>query len=309
MNQVSLQPYEVTEPLSQITAWLRSHMDVSNSTLLDYSGRLSPFADYLSVNGINDNSLLEYKRALSADRSIKISTKNKKLTIARLFLRELYRHGVIPRDITVGVKGFEQNSKHKRNGLNDDDILLIRKWISQNQQTTPKSLRLTCLLLLLTYHGLRQIEVCRLEYGDIDFTSSKLLVQGKGRDDKTPIHLNPEVTEALRAYCTAYSVSSGQLFFSISNSSYGHPLTTRGLRITVTRLFKKLGINKGLHGLRHFYVTKLVEEYPGDLFTVMAFTRHRSLEQLQVYNDAILCAKEYPRHDRIFSQMLIQCQK
>lgn len=303
MNQATSLAYEIVEPLSQITAWLHEHMDVSDSTLFDYSSRIGAFANYLADNGVNDNSLLEYKRTLSADRTIKTSTKNKKLTVARLFLKELYRRGIIPRDITVGVRGFEQSSKHKQNGLSNDDIMLIKNWINSNQEQIPKTMRLVSLLLLLTYHGLRQIEVCRLAYEDIDFTSSKLLILGKGRDDKEPIHLNPDALEALRAYCEAYRIQSGQLFYSISNGSYGKPLTTRGLRLTITKLFRSLGINKNVHGLRHFYVTKLVEEYPGDLFTVMGFTRHRSLEQLQIYNDSMITAKEYPRHDRIFSEM------
>lgn len=306
MNQVALQPYEVIEPLTRVINWLYTHMDVSGSTLADYSSRLGPFAEYLTANGIHDNSLLEYKRMLSNDHTITISTKNKKLTVARLFLRELYRRGVIPVDITVGVKGFQQSSKHKRSGLNDDDIALLREWVSLNQYRTPSTIRLTCILLLLTYHGLRQIEICRLKYEDIDFINGMIFVQGKGRDDKEPIHLNPDVANALKLYCTTYQISSGCAFFSISNNrSKGLPLTTRGLRAVVTHLFNKLGIDRTVHGLRHFYVTKLVEEFPGDLFMIMNFTRHRSVEQLLVYNDAIMQANDYPKHDMVFNKVLV----
>lgn len=306
MSEIILQPHETIEPLTQVINWLYTHMDVSSSTLIDYSSRLGPFAEYLVLNGINEDSLLEYKRILAYDHTITISTKNKKLTVARLFLRELYRRGIIPRDITVGVKGFRQSTKHKRSGLDDDDIALLREWVSLNQYRTPATIRLTCILLLLTYHGLRQIEICRLQYEDIDYANSRIFVQGKGRDDKEPVHLNPDVAEALKLYCTTYQVSSGYVFFSVSNNhSKGLPLTTRGLRTVVTHLFNKLGIDRTVHGLRHYYVTKLVQEFPGDLFMIMNFTRHRSIEQLQVYNDAIIQANDYPRHDMVFNKVLV----
>jgi len=306
MNPVALKPYEVIEPATYTLNWLLTHMDVSVSTIADYSSRLNPFIMYLLENGVNDDTLLIYKRMLAADTTIKVSTKNKKLTVARIFLRELYRRGFIPRDITLGVKGFHQSNKHKQSGLDEDDMQLLREWVSLNQYRTPATIRLTCILLLLTYHGLRQIELCRLQYEDIDFVGGRIFIHGKGRDDKEPIHLNPDVAQALRRYCNTFGVSSGYVFFSISNNhSNGTPLTTRGLRAAVTHLFNKLGIDRNVHGLRHYYVTKLIQDFPGELFMVRSFTRHRSLEQLAVYNDAVMQAKDFPKHDMVFHKVLV----
>lgn len=306
MNQSLLAPSEVAEPLTHTFNWLLMHMDVSTDTIADYSRRMTPFLNFLLANGINEDTFITYKHQLANDTTIKASTKNKKLTLARILLRELYRRGKIPRDITLGVKGFEQSKKHKQSGLTDDDMALLREWVSLNQYRSPKHIRLTCLLLLLTYHGLRQIEVCRLQYEDIDFAGERIFIHGKSRDDKEPVHLNPTVAESLKRYCEAYNVRSGQVFFSISNNSTrGNPLTTRGLRATITKLFAQLGIDKNVHGLRHFYVTKLVQEFPGDLFLVMSYTRHRSLDQLQIYNDSVVQARSFPKHDHVFERVLV----
>ncbi|MEO5948804.1 MAG: tyrosine-type recombinase/integrase [Candidatus Saccharimonas sp.] len=306
MNPVLLSKYDVIEPLTNTFNWLLMHMDVSAATIADYSGRLNTFLQFLLANGIDGDTLIRYKKILAADTSLKASTKNKKLTVARIFLRELYRRGYIPRDITLGIKGFQQSNKHKVSGLDDDDMQLLREWVSLNQYRTPVTIRLTAMLLLLTYQGLRQIELTRLEFEDIDFVGNRIFIHGKGRDDKEPIHLSPDVAQALRRYCDTYQISSGYVFFSISNNrSKGSPLTTRGLRATVTKLFNKLGIDRNVHGLRHYYVTKLIREFPGELFMVRNFTRHRSLEQLAIYNDAILQAKDYPKHDLVFSKVLL----
>ena len=306
MNPIAPQPYAIIEPMINALNWNITHMDVSAETIGDYTGRLKPFIDYLLANGINEDTFLLYKRSLATDSTIKASTKNKKLTVARIFLRQLYQRGHLPRDITVGIKGFEQSKKHKRNGLDDDDMALLREWVSLNQYRSPKHLRLICLLLLLTYHGLRQIEVCRLKYEDIDFAGGRIFIHGKGRDDKEPVHLNPDVADVLRRYCSEYGIGSGHVFFSVSNnSSKGQPLTTRGLRASITKLFNQLGIDKNPHGLRHYYVTKLIEEFPGDLFMVMSFTRHRSLDQLQIYNDSVMQTRNFPKHDHVFSRVLV----
>lgn len=306
MNQLASRSEDPTISIAAAYEWMLRHMGVSEGTITGYSGRLKPFIEYVAIYGLTEDSLLSYKRLLASDKSLSISTKNEKLTVARLLLRELHRRRHLARDITLGVKGFQQTKKHKLSGLDDGDVALLRGWVSTNCDRSPKNLRLTCMLLLLAYHGLCQIELCPLEYEDIDFASSTVLIQGKGRDDKEVAHLNSEATTMLRQYCRVYHIANSRLFFSISNnSSNGRPLTTRGLRASITRLFNQLGINKNVHGLRHWYVSRLVQEFPGDLFLVMSFSRHRTLDQLQVYNDSITHAKAYPQHDKAFQRTLL----
>ena len=279
-------------------------LDVSPETRRDYESRIAEFYYLTQFHGLHEDSLLEYKRLLETDKSTSVSTKNKRLTVARLFLRELYRMGIISRDITAGVKNFKQSGLHKTTGLNDEDIKKIRLWFHDGQPLTRQRIRLYSLVMLLAYHGLRQIEVCRLRFEDIDFVAGTAMVQGKGQHDKQRVHLHKAVVNILQMYCAEYGISSGSLFFSVSNSSYGEPLTTRGLRRIVMALFDRLGIDNSVHGFRHYYTTALVKAYRGDLFRVMQFTRHKSLSMLEVYNDEVLHEEQYPFHDRIFAGVL-----
>jgi integrase len=48
-----------------------------------------------------------------------------------------------------------------------------------------------------------------------------------------------------------------------------------------------------VHGFRHYFTTKLIEELD-DLLIVQEFTRHRSLEMLQIYNDRLRKTDELP---------------
>src|SRR5258707_4078687 len=70
-----------------------NNLDVSLETKIDYQMRSTEFYLFLNSTGLHLNSLLRYKELLDSDKRLSASTKNKKLTVARLFLRELYRSG------------------------------------------------------------------------------------------------------------------------------------------------------------------------------------------------------------------------
>ncbi|MFA6293874.1 MAG: tyrosine-type recombinase/integrase, partial [Victivallales bacterium] len=55
----------------------------------------------------------------------------------------------------------------------------------------------------------------------------------------------------------------------------------------VTDSLKKLEIQNSTHGFRHYFTTRLIELFKADLLTVQKYTRHHSVETLQVYNDNI----------------------
>ncbi len=72
----------------------------------------------------------------------------------------------------------------------------------------------------------------------------------------------------------------------------------------VKDLFDSLSINKTVHGCRHYYTTKLIQEYKSDLTTVAKYTRHRSLEMLNVYNDSIVTKNDLPKYYATFQTEL-----
>ena len=274
-------------------------LDVSEATRQDYKYRISAFLDFVKDSGYSQNCFLEFKRHLASRVDIGISTKNKYLATARVFLKELNRNGVLPVDITQNVKTFQQSKKHKKDGLNDDEVSKLTEKIRQ-LPCTPNNTRLKAILALLAFQGLRQIEISRLDIQDVDFVARKAYVLGKGRDDKEAIDLHPETIKALREYLDTNGIADGALFQSRSNNARNHRLTTRAIRMIVTGLLKELGINRSTHGFRHYFTTKLIKAYKGDLLEVAQYTRHKSLEMLQVYNDRIKKESDLPRYYETF---------
>ncbi|HRN90064.1 MAG TPA: site-specific integrase [Candidatus Saccharibacteria bacterium] len=275
-----------------------SGLDVSEATRKDYEYRIEPFLAHLRSEPFTTNTFLNYKRKLSENVAYSVSTKNKYLASARIFLKELHRRGVIPIDTTLNIKSFSQNKKHKVSGLDDSDIEKLTNYL-KSAEPTPQNLRLKAMVALLLYQGLRQIEIVRLNVEDIELASKRAYVIGKGRNDKEPINLHPETAKAIHSYLRMYKKTHGALFTPITRQPTDR-LTTRGLRKIIQRAMVCADIDKTVHGFRHYYTTRLIRSYRGDLLRVACYTRHRSIEMLQVYNDSILEQDDLPKYYAVF---------
>lgn len=276
-------------------------LDVQDSTRKDYQYRIGLFADFVAKEGFHQNTFLQFKRYLASRNDYSVSTKNKYLITAKVFLRELHRTVRTP-NITENVRTFSQNKRHKVDGLNNEEMQVLTLALQRLSQTG-LNLRLKAIISLLALQGLREVEVTRLDVKDLDLVNKTANVLGKGEDDKQLVHLHPETTKVLQEHLKQNKISSGPVFTSQSNNSRNHRLTTRALRRLVTDFLLSLGIVKTPHGFRHFFTTTLINSYKGDLLTVAQYTRHKTLEMLQVYNDGIKRQADLPRYYRTFANL------
>lgn len=298
---ISKQELDIDNAMQQAELLFRT-MDIADNTREDYLRRLPVFLEYIKSNGLNINTYLDFKRYLGNLPYYSISTKNKYLTTARIFLKELNRVGKLPQDITQNIKCFRQNQKHKKDGITQEEMDRIMGVVA-GMGINKESIRLKAILSLLALQGLRQVEVIRLDVKDIDLVGKTAQVLGKGRDDKEVINLHPQTVKAIKEYMGYCKIKDGALFVSNSGNSKNTRLTTRSIRNIVKELLDSLGIDKTTHGFRHYFTTTLIKTYKGDLTQVSRYTRHKSLEMLQVYNDRIITQRDLPRYYNAFSEV------
>ena len=284
-------------------------LPVNDTTRADYKARIGLYIDFINEHGLNRNTLLEYRRYLDNRTDYGISTKNKYFTSAKRYSGVLHTAGLLPVDITKDIsgkdlKGFKQDKKHKKDGLTKAEVERLTTHLLA-LEPTPNNKRLKAMLALFIYQGLRQIELIRLDVTDLDIKNAKALIKGKGRDDKEPIALHPYTITALNDYLQATNKKSGALFTSNSNNSLNARLTTRAIRKLIKQVLDQLDIHNSVHGFRHYFTTTMVKHYKGDLLTVAHYTRHKNLEMLQVYNDAINAEADLPRYYKAFEGLTI----
>jgi len=212
----------------------------------------------------------------------------------------------MPTDITLNVRNFRQDKHHKKDGLTEKEVGLVQTWCYIHMS----DFRDVAIICLLFYQGLRQAEVVRLNWEDIHFRSKTAWIRGKGRDDKEPVFLHPDTMIALRRLYNfqccdfergVFKRPRGVIFRSKTFRSQSNRLTTRGLRHMVKEMFAEMYIEgKSTHSFRHYFVTQLLKVYGGDVTSVMQYTRHRSVQMLQVYNDRIIQESDLPKFFQTF---------
>ena len=279
-------------------------LDVAQATRTEYRWRIKAFVEFIEQRAgeLTRDSYLDFKRYLADRNDLSVSTKNKYLVSASILLKELARTGLLPQDITLGVRFFSQAKRHKRAGLTDEEMATLTaalKVMPEGRATD----RLRAVVCLLALQGLRQVEVCRLDVDDLDLVAGTALVRGKGRDDKEPVDLHPQTVDALQRYLRSARVADGALFPSWHHSGRYPRLTTRSLRRIVDAALDELGIDKTVHGFRHWFTTRVLKEYQGDLLTVRQFTRHNSTEMLRVYDDRRRQLEDLPRFHNAFKEV------
>lgn len=282
-------------------------LDVSEATRADYTARLMPFLSFVEDKQFSINTFLDFKRELRGRDDLSASSKNKNLVVARIFLKELNRRGILPVDITHNIRNFRLDKRHKINGLDDREIESLEEWCQRYSTFKPREVAIMCLLF---YQGLRLCEVSGLNWEDVLWRSNQILIKGKGRDDKETVFLHPITAKALKRYYEFRQYweidgnrPRGAMFRSRSIPSKQGRITTRGLRLIVKNAFDEQGIEKPVHGLRHTFVTRLVKYFNGDITKVAQFSRHRSLEMVQVYNDAVLLESDYKGYIKAFGDI------
>ena len=279
---------------NKIRVGVLDNLNVSAETRRHYKEVAGYFLDFVDDGGHRfDQPVLLWYRQHLANLPLKANSRRTYFAVARLFCQILHQLGRIRSDPTKDVlgrpiKGF-QVSQHPVWGVNSREVRRLSRYLG-NLGPSFINDRLKAIIALLLYQGLRQIELHRLNIEDIDFRAKSLSIWGKGRDYQEVVYLHPRTLTALADY-RHYLPAEGPLLVS-SRDRRQRLATPLCIHYIVKARFKKLGIDRSVHGFRHYFATKLIEHYKGDLATVSLYTRHKNVNTLQVYNDKILGKKD-----------------
>lgn len=151
--------------------------------------------------------------------------------------------------------------------------------------STPAGQRNKALLEVMYATGIRVSECANIKLTDIDFSSSVILVSGKGKKERY-VPFGHYAHEALHTY-----INNGRKELIKDNvhpylfvNQKGTPLTTRGIHYIFNQLIEKAGTNKRIHPhmIRHSFATHLLNN-GADLRTVQELLGHSSVSATQVY--------------------------
>lgn len=225
----------------------------------------------------DEDTLKEYRAHLVGKYAT--STAGRKFTSVRRFYEIAFVRGQIPQNPAAVVKSPRANTgEHDTvKWISPDRLQQLLRLTDPEMALTAheklKRLRDRTMLLLMMRHGLRVIEVARLNMTDLDLQvdaeASSVRVLGRRSQGRT-LHLVAQTQTALEQWMAARRLmhveadATGEpLFVSMHWADNGHGkggkrMTTRGIRLVVDGYLEASGAKKegiSCHALRHSFAT------------------------------------------------------
>jgi integrase/recombinase XerD len=180
--------------------------------------------------------------------------------------------------------------------------------IKQNSFKYREALRNIVVIELLFSTGARVSEIAFLKDNDINLATGDIVINGKGRKQRTIQICNEELLSLLKLYRKAWSNGISLSGNNFLVNRFNKPLSDQSIRLLVKRLYKKAGIKKHItpHVFRHSFATLLLEK-DVDIKYIQGMLGHSSIVITQIYTHVnkvkqrqVLRTK-HPRKDLFFA--------
>ncbi len=169
--------------------------------------------------------------------------------------------------------------------IDDKEIRLIYESIDRS---TPLGDRNYLIFDMLFSLGLRASELCEMKVQAIDLSLRQIKITGKGSKQRIVVLHNALIREIghYLTYTRPKLLSKGEGTHTdlVFINYKGTPLTTRGLRVIINKLFKDAGefIHVHPHMLRHSFASTMLN-HGADLRVVQELLGHEHLKTTQIY--------------------------
>lgn len=240
-----------------------------------------------------------YKEALKK-AGISVSTRRHKLSIIRRFYDACQKYALLKVNPAEGVRGGKDltQPEDKMKFLAERALTALLAAIPND---TISGLRDRAIIGLMAIHGLRRIEIHRLNHTDLHIEGdlAYLMVEGKGNKLRR-VYLREDTFATLQDYEKAKNdfkmPITGAFFVGHGNNGRGHRMSRQALHETVAKYLTRAALKRNgvsCHALRHTFGT-LALAGGADMEHVRDAMGHSKLETTEVYRRAIERAKNNP---------------
>lgn len=281
MNNIILKGNEMVLNIPKLEEYTESfikYLDVDNKTLKAYSVGINNFLEYLKFNNITKpirEDIISFRDYLRNNYSS--NTVNTYMIAIRSLFKYLEIHKKYE-NIAVDIKGARYDTTPKKEVLNIEQMKNIYNSLNNSKEK--------CLFGLMITTGLRICEISTALIEDIKYYNGEivLFVLGKKRDSKNEyVKLSKQVLEDINNYIGKRT--SGPLFVSTSNNSYGKSMSTTSLRKIIKNIFKRNNLDKdtlSCHSLRRSFAVASYEK-GSSIYDIQQVLRHQNISTTTRY--------------------------
>ena len=210
------------------------------------------------------------------------NTINRRLAAINSLVKQANLIGLISWELQIeGVKA--ENYKDTSGPGLINIKLILNKILERGDK---KGLRDYAIARLLFDLGLRRGEISRLNKIDFNSDDKSLNVIGKGKRESIALTLPEKTFQAISEYLNCIDTNPGDpLFINFDRAGKGKRLTGSGIFAILKAYAKKAGVKRfNPHGWRHTAITTVLDTTK-DYRITRAFSRHRKVETIQLYDD------------------------
>jgi integrase/recombinase XerC len=210
---------------------------------------------------------------------------NRTLSALKSMVRQANLLGMVPWSLTVTRMKAQSYRDTRGPGLHN-----YRRMLEMcKDRKDVKGIRDHAILCTLYSLALRRSELVNTALKHLDLDEGTLSVLGKGKAQRVKLTLPEPTKKALVAWLEVRGTHAGPLFYGMDKGGrLKGGLTGNGLYHLVKTLGRGVGIKTRVHGVRHTAITQAVRAASAaslDLSKVLQFSRHSSLNVLEIYVD------------------------
>lgn len=262
-------PHEIHAAFAQFLRLDVANGDATPDTIAAYQREVVMWVKWCQDQSIAPqdacrSDIVAYREHLKS-QGISVTTRSHKLSIVRRFYESAVQAGLMAGNPASGVKGGKDLTpgEEKIKALTHNALARLAESIPGD---TLLGRRDRAIVALMAVHGLRRVEVARLDEESLeeDGSSASLVVHGKGGRTRR-VFLRPDTHAVVHSYLSSKRElgyeGGGALFVSHSNRTRGGRISRRSLNDIVDKYLsgaalKKAGVS--CHALRHTFGTLAV---------------------------------------------------
>jgi len=257
----------------------------SPHTVTSYRRDLSDFLEFLLKTESTKDTLFVDKKIIRnfviflGEKNISGRSINRKISCIRSYYLFLMKIGELKASPVEGVYSLKFHPE-RQVPMSEEEMFSLRRVFIE------KSDILSEIIIETLYQtGIRRIELCNLEYKDVDFNSKHIRIIGKGNKHRN-VPISPNLESLLMEYINHRKpLKDFQHLFFVNKK--GKKISEKFVYLKVKEYLGYVSSKKkkSPHILRHSFATHILNN-GGEIFAVKEILGHSSLISTQVYTDA-----------------------
>ena len=265
--------------------YLKEEKNYSKYTVINYGKDLKLFLTFLKDEKIEKLDKVDYqimRKYLSFlyDREYSKKAIARHISSLKSFFKYLLREKKIKENPMALITSPKLDKKLPKVLYNNQ----LEDFLNVVDLTTPLGQRDNVILETIYSTGVRVSELVSIKISDIDFSSKKIKILGKGQKERYVLY-GSVLAKKLDLY-----LNDGRIKLLKNNNDYlllnkdGNKITTRSIEKIIEKYIKKSNLNIKItpHTLRHTFATDMLNN-GADLKTVQELLGHESLSTTQIY--------------------------